>query len=305
MKSLDHVAPSQEFARQRKHIPNISARKARTGVAHTNRLTLYIVAYLILIVVLLVYIFPLLSLVNASLKTPVAFILDPTGLAKTLHWQNYVDAWQKGDFGTTLLNSVLYTVVSSILSTLFSLLLAFPIARSYVRGGRFWYVLFVISLFLPSALIPQFQLIVNIGLYDTQIGYILLNTAILGVGPFLIIGYLRSIPRELDEAAVVDGCGYFRYVLTIVPPLIKPVLVTTFLLHAITVWNDIIGPTIYLANAEYHPVTLGLFAFYGQYGNEWAELSAATLIVAFPLIILYVLLQRYFIEGALGGALKS
>ena len=270
-----------------------------------KRLLFYIGGYSIVAIVMVLYALPLLSLVNASLKTPSGFILDPTGLAKTFDWKNYVDAWTVGSFGTTIFNSLLYTVVSSVLSTLFSLLLAFPIARGYVKFSRFWYVLFVVALFLPSALIPQFQLIVTIGLYDTQIGYILLQTATLGVGPFLIIGYMRSIPKDLDEAAVLDGCGYFRYVLTVVTPLIRPVLVTTFILHAIGVWNDIIGPTIYLSNEQYHPVTLGLFAFYGQYGNEWAKLSAATLIVALPLIVLYVLLQRYFIEGAIGGALKS
>lgn len=264
-----------------------------------------IVSYLIILIVVALYLFPLLYLVNISLKTPIAFILDPTGLTKTLHWQSYSDAWTRGGFGTALVNSVLYTVVSSVLSTAFSLLLAFPIARGYVRWSRFWYALFVVALFLPNALIPQFQLILRLGLYDTQLGYILLQSALLGVGPFLIVGYLRSIPKELDEAAAIDGCGYFRFIGTIITPLIIPVLVTTFLLHAITVWNDIIGPTIYLADQQYYPVTLGLFAFYGQYGNEWTTLSAATLIVAFPLILLYLFLQRYFIAGALGGALKS
>jgi len=285
---------------------DVFARRGRRGAPKRfKRFLFYSAAYAVVIVVVLLYVFPLLLLVNASLKTPIGFILDPTGLSKTFHWQNYVNAWQQGDFGTTVLNSLLYTVVSSIISTVLSILLVFPVARGYVRGSRFWYALFVISLFLPSALIPQFQLILNMGLYDTQIGYILLNAATLGVGPFLVIGYLRSIPKDLDEAAVIDGCGYFRYVFTIVTPLIKPVLVTAFLLHAITVWNDIIGPTIYLSNPQYAPVTLGLFSFYGQYGNEWAELSAATLIVAVPLIVMYVLLQRYFVEGAIAGALKS
>lgn len=288
----DHPATSVRSRKQR-----------RPGLR--KRVLFYTGGYLIVAIILVLYALPLLSLVNASLKTPSGFILDPTGLTKTFEWKNYVDAWNIGAFGTTIFNSLLYTVISSVLSTVFSVLLAFPIARGYVKGSRFWYILFVVALFLPSALIPQFQLMVNIGLYDTQIGYILLQTATLGVGPFLVIGYLRSIPRDLDEAAVLDGCGYFRYVLTVATPLMQPVLVTTFLLHAIGVWNDIIGPTIYLSNAQYTPVTLGLFAFYGQYGNEWAKLSAATLIVALPLILLYVLLQRYFIEGAVGGALKS
>lgn len=279
-----------------KHRPSRGASKFRPSV---------IISYVLVLLTVALYLFPILYLVNISLKTPIGFIQDPIGITKTFHWQNFVDAWQKGDFGTGLYNSLLYTIVSSIISTVLSLFLAFPIARAYIKYSNFWYVLFVLSLFLPSALIPQFQLIVNMGLYDTQIGFILLQSGAVGLGPFLIIGYLRSIPKELDEAAAVDGCGYYRYLWSVITPLVMPVLVTTFLLHAIAVWNDIIGPTIYLADEQLHPITLGLFAFYGQYGNEWAELSAATLIVAFPLILLYFSLQRYFIEGALGGAFKS
>ncbi|GCE09396.1 carbohydrate ABC transporter permease [Dictyobacter aurantiacus] len=305
MRSLDSSPVSLESTSPTAAMATRVRRPKTRHVRSRKRIVFYLVAYFIIALALLLYLFPLLSLVNVSLKTPSEFILDPTGLAKALHWQNFVNAWSKGNFGATILNSLLYTVVASMLSTVLAVLLAFPIARGYIRGSRYWYVLFILSLFMPSALIPQFQLIVRIGLYDTQIGYILLNAATLGVGPFLIIGYLRSMPKDLDEAAAIDGCGYFRYVFTIVVPLIKPVLVTAFILHAIGVWNDIIGPTIYLSNAQYSPVTLGLFSFYGQYGNEWAELSAATLIVALPLIVLYIALQRYFIEGAMGGSLKS
>jgi raffinose/stachyose/melibiose transport system permease protein len=90
----------------------------------------------------------------------------------------------------------------------------------------------------------------------------------------------------------------------ILVPLIKPILVTAALLQAIGVWNDIIGPTIYLSSPDYYPVSLGLFTFYGQYGNDWTVLAAAVLIVAAPLIVLYLFLQRYFMEGALAGAVK-
>jgi raffinose/stachyose/melibiose transport system permease protein len=293
-----HASSESPLLTNVRFAPRAARRSPRLNVGNN-------VGYLVLLLVGVVYLFPVLYLVNISLKTPIGFILDPTGLTKTLQWQNFLNAWNRGGFGSAILNSLLYTIVSSVLSTAFSLLLAFPIARGYVRWSRFWYVLFIVALFLPNALIPQFQLILRLGLYDTQLGYILLQSALLGVGPFLIVGYLRSIPKELDEAAAIDGCGYFRFIGTIITPLIIPVLVTTFLLHAITVWNDIIGPTIYLNDQQYYPVTLGLFSFYGQYGNEWATLSAATLIVAFPLILLYLFLQRYFIAGALGGALRG
>jgi raffinose/stachyose/melibiose transport system permease protein len=240
---------------------------------------------------------------NVSLKSPADFLFNPSGITKSIYLENYSRAWVQGNFAQYLLNSVFYTVVSTLISVTLSLFAAFPIARGYIRGGTFWYSFFLAAVFLPSPLIPQFQLILHLNLYNTQLGYILLNSTV-GLGPFLIVGYLRSVPRELDEAARIDGCGYFRFLLTIIVPLIRPILVTVFLLGAINVWNDIIGPTIYLADDTLYPVSLGLFSFYGQYQNQWTALAAGIVMVAAPMIILYLFLQRYFMNGALAGAFK-
>jgi raffinose/stachyose/melibiose transport system permease protein len=259
--------------------------------------------YLALLLVVFLFLFPLLYLVNVALKTPQDYLFDPTGMAKGFDFANFSDAWTRGNFGHYFGNTIIYTVCATAIGVISSLLVALPISRGYVRWSNAWYTLFVVALFLPSALIPQFQLILYLHLYNTQPGYILLSSG-LGLGPFMIMGYLRSIPRELDEAASIDGCGYLRYNLLMLPPLIKPILVTAILLQAIGVWNDIIGPTIYLSSPDYFPVSLGLFTFYGQYGNDWTVLAAAVLIVAAPLIALFVFLQRYFMEGATAGAIK-
>lgn len=251
------------------------------------------------------YVFPLLYLLNTALKQPAEFIRDPSGLTPGFALQNFVDAWQKGGFGGLILNSVVYAFVCAGASTALSLLIAFPVARGYVRGSKVIAVLFVLSLFLPNVIITQFQLILQLGLYNSRIGYMLLLTSGLGIGPLLIISYLRSLPKELDEAAAMDGCGYFRYLWTFVVPLCKPVLTTVFILQTIAVWNDIIGATIYLSSPQLKTISQGLFAFHGQNGNnEWALLAAATLIVAAPLILVYLIFQRFFVSGALSGSLK-
>lgn len=280
--------------------PAAPARAKRPGLRPGR-----VASYVVVIVVVACYVGPLAFLANTTLKTPAEFLRDPTGPADSLNVGNYAEAWERGNFAAYVGNSILYTSVAATAGTLLSLMLAFPIARGYIRWARFWYALFVVALFLPLALPAQFQLMLRLGLYDTQLGYILLMTSAIGVGPFLIANYLTAVPRELDEAAAVDGCGYFRYLLTIIVPLIRPVLVTVFLLQAISVWNDIINATIYLADPTLYPVTLGLFTFYGQYGNQWAQLSAATMIVAFPLLVVYGFLQRYFVRGALSGAFKA
>ncbi len=261
--------------------------------------------YALVIGLVCLYVFPLLYLLNTALKEPAEFVRNPSGLAEGFALHNFVEAWDRGGFGGLVLNSALYALVCATLSTVLSLLIAFPIARGYVRFSRTIGLLFVLALFLPNVLITQFQLILQLGLYNSRIGYMLLLTSGLGIGPLLIIGYLRSLPRELDEAAAMDGCGYFRYVWTFVVPLCKPVLTAVFILQTIAIWNDIIGATIYLSSPELKTVSQGLFAFYGQNGkNEWALLAAATLIVAAPLIVVYLAFQRFFISGALKGSLK-
>jgi raffinose/stachyose/melibiose transport system permease protein len=263
-----------------------------------------LVSYLFIAIIMVLYLFPLVFLINTALKTNANFFADPTGVTQTFAFGNFLAAWQKGNFAAYVLNSVIYTGAAAILGTLIALLLAYPVSRGYLKYSRIWYSLFVVMLFLPNALMTQFQLLLRLGLYDTQIGYILIMASGLGVGPLIIYGYVKSVPKELDEAAALDGVGYFRYVFTILPALIKPVLATSFILAAIGVWNDIILATLLLPDPSKSPVTLGLFTFQGTYTSQWGLLSAATIIVATPLIIAYVFLQRYLV-GGVGGAVKG
>nr|WP_269779622.1 carbohydrate ABC transporter permease [Propioniciclava soli] len=184
-------------------------------------------------------------------------------------------------------------------------MIGFPVARGYVKHPRLWQGVFAAMLFLPNTLVTVFQMALRLNLYDTALGYILIMASGVGVGPLLVTGYLSSIPREIDEAAAMDGAGYLRYLFTFLPKLMAPVLSTIFILQAIGVWNDIILATILFTDQEKWPVTLGLFAFKGTYTSQWSLLSAATLIVAAPLLIVYLFLQRYLVASVVGGAVKG
>ena len=264
-----------------------------------------VVLYALMALVVLMYLYPLLFLVNTALKSEADFISNPTGLVTSPEFSNFATAVDKGNFAAYLLNSVLYTLVAATLGTVVSLLVGFPVARGYVKHTRLWNATFAAMLFLPNTLITVFQLALRLNLYDTRLGYILIMASGVGVGPLLITGYLKSVPREIDEAAALDGVGYVRYVFGFLPTLIKPVLATIFILQAIGVWNDIILATILLPDASKSPVTLGLFAFKGTYVSQWSLLSAATIIVAAPLIATYVFLQRYLVASVVGGAVKG
>lgn len=257
--------------------------------------------YIAAAVVLIVFLFPLLYLLNTALKSNAAFTADPVGIVHDPQWGNFFEAWNRGNFGSYILNSVLYTLAGAGLGTLITLVLAFPVSRGYIKGAKFWPILFVVVLFLPNALITQFQLLLRLGLYDNRLGYILMASVGIGIGPLLFSGFVKSIPRELDEAAAMDGVGYWRYLFTFVLPLARPALVTVFILQAVWIWNEIVLATVLLADPSKFPVTVGLYAFKGTYSNQWPLLAAATFIVAAPLIVGYIFIQRYLVNGVLGS----
>jgi raffinose/stachyose/melibiose transport system permease protein len=260
--------------------------------------------YALLFALAILYIGPMLMLVNTALKTSPEFAKDPVALTTTFSIENFAEAWDKADFPRYLVNTIVYAAVATIVYLSAAFPLSVAIARRFVRGWNWLYLLFVIALFLPVALIPQFQLILNLRLYNTQVGYILLFLTN-PIGVLILVGYIRTIPRELDEAAALEGSGYLRYLIRIVLPLTKPALATVAILHAIGVWNELVLANIYLTNQAYYPITRGLIAFTGIYGNDWPLLSAAVLMLAAPMVVLYLFLQRYIIGGFTAGSIRG
>lgn len=261
-------------------------------------------SYAVMALMAIIYLGPLLMLLNTSLKTMPSFSTNATGVATEFHWQNFAEAWEKANFPRYLLNSIIYTASSTAIFIITGIFVAFPIARGYVKFAGLLLTLYVIALFLPPALIPQFQLILNLGLYNTPQGFILLFV-VNAVGIVILVNAAKSVPRELDEAAAIDGCGYVRFVWTIALPLIRPAIATVIVLHSIGVWNEIITPTIYLTNEKLYPITRGLIVFQGVYGSQWPTLAAAVLMLTVPMLILFLFLQRYIISGLTAGAVKG
>lgn len=263
-----------------------------------------VLSYLVLLIFAIMYLGPLLMLVNTSLKTTPEFFKSATSLPTSPNFGNFVEAWEKANFPRLLLNSIIYTAVSTTLYIITAVFVAFPLARGLVWGHKFLFTLFVIALFLPAALIPQFQLILNLGLYNNPVGYILFFL-VNPIGIIILVGYIRTLPRELDESAAIDGCGYFQFVWQIIIPLSRPAIATVIVLHAITIWNELILPTIYLTSEEYFPITRGLIVFQGVYGSNWPTLAAAVLMITVPMLILFLFLQKYIISGLTAGAVKG
>lgn len=276
-----------------------------------NSKTTQILSYAVVGLLLILYVVPLLLVFNVSLKSFNEYLLNPIGIVQNMEWSNYTQAWSEGNFAGYFANSLIYTVAATVLTIIVSLFAAFPVARGYVMWSGFIYMFFLLSQFLPNPMVAQYKLMlsfkesVSFFGYDTKLGYILLKTTGTGVVFMMFVGYIKSISRDLDEAAGMDGSGYIRYLFQIILPLMKPVIATGVILTAIGIWNDFVGPIMYLPSPSNYPITFGLKEFRGQYGNNWPLLACGITIVAAPLIILYTFIQKYLVDGALAGAVKS
>jgi raffinose/stachyose/melibiose transport system permease protein len=261
-------------------------------------------SYAILVFFAVIYLGPLLMLFSTSLKTMPDFMKNATALPSTLNFQNYADAWEKANFPRYLTNTILYTLSATVIYVVTGVFVAFPIARGYVKGAGFLLTLYVIALFLPVALIPQFQLMLSLGLYNNPFGYVMLFL-VNPIGIVILVNYFKTLPKELDEAAAMDGCGYLRFVTTVIIPLSSPAIATVAVLHAIGIWNELILPTIYLTNKDYYPITRGMIVFQGVYGSDWPTLAAAVLIMTLPMLVIFLVLQRFIVSGLTAGAVKG
>jgi raffinose/stachyose/melibiose transport system permease protein len=264
-----------------------------------------VVVYAILVVLGLIYLIPLLFVLSVSLMSTRQFAINAASIPDPVMWSNYPTAWLKGTFNVYFINSLLYTF-SIVCGTLaISTLAAFPIARGHLRGTNLFYVVFLSGILLPVGYIPQFFILQQLGLFNTQAGYILLWCSRVALPIFILTGFIKTIPTELDDAAAIDGCSYIRYVLQIILPLLKPALSVVGLILAIRVWNDIIGPVIFLPSRDIKPISAGLLQFFAENAADWTLIAAAILITASPLVLLYIVAQRYIVAGITSGAIKG
>jgi len=255
-----------------------------------------------------VFLAPVLYVVMISFETPAHFLQSPMAPPSSAHLSNFSQAWTGADLAQELVNTVIYSVVAAGLSTVLALLIAFPLARRLVRGHRPLYTLMAIGLFLPLAYIPLFIEAQKLHLYNNMPGYIILHIEPgLPLAVVLLYAFITTVPVELDEAAWIDGTGYLSYLLRVIVPLTRPALLIGFLYAMLQVWNDIIGPVVYLAGTSTNlfPVTRGIFNFYGQNESAYTIFAAAVTIASLPLVILFAGTQRQLIRAAIAGSVKG
>jgi raffinose/stachyose/melibiose transport system permease protein len=260
------------------------------------------------LLIAVVFLGPVLYVVMISFETPSHFLTHPMTPPSSADLSNFSQAWTQADLARELINTVIYSVVAAGVSTVLALLIAFPLARKLVRGHRALYTLLVIGLFLPLAYIPLFIEARMLNLYNNMPGYIILHIEPgLPLAVVLLYAFILAIPKELDEAAWVDGTGYLTYLFRVIVPLTRPALLIGFLYAMLQVWNDIIGPVVLLAgtSANLFPITRGIFYFYGLNESLYVVFAAAITIASLPLVIIFAGTQRQLIRAAVAGSLKG
>jgi raffinose/stachyose/melibiose transport system permease protein len=261
--------------------------------------------HLILLICTLVILVPIFYIFNTALKSTAEFTGDILGIVKQVTFVNFMDAFQKAHMGGYAFNSVFFTLIIGVTTVLLCGMAAYPISRQLIRGSKFLYILFMSGILLPGALIPTYILMNNLGLLKTYHGFILLLVSSnLSISMFILCGFIKGIPTEIDEAAKIDGCSNIRIVFQMIFPLLKAPMATVFMLVSLNVWNDFFSPFIYLTDYQ-RTLPTGLYSFQGQHMTQWTILMAGTLLVLVPIMVLYVFLQRYMIAGLTAGATKG
>jgi raffinose/stachyose/melibiose transport system permease protein len=251
------------------------------------------------ILIALLFAIPVAYVVMISFESQGHFVRSPLTPPASPTFSNFSAAWTQGDLGPQVLNTILYSVVAAAISVALSLLIAFPIARRLIRGSTFIYRTFVIGVCIPLPVIPLFIEAQRLDLYNSRIGYILLHVEPgLPLGVILLTAFVMSVPEDLDEAAYLEGCSYLRYLVRIVAPLAWPSIVIAFLYSLLQVWNDIIGPVVFLADPGLFPVTRGVYNFYGANVSAYTILAAAVVIVSLPVVALFIASQRQLLRAS-------
>lgn len=268
-----------------------------------------IAAYMVLILMSIVSLVPFLWMVSTSLKSQKEiFVFPPKWIPSVLNWKNYQQAWHAGglDFSLMFLNTLKIVVPVTIFTVLVSSLAAYAFARIEFTGRNIVFMTLLASMMIPStvSLVPQFLLFKELSWLDSLKPLIIPGLFGNAFSIFLLRQFFLTIPGELEDASMIDGCSRFRIWWQMFLPLAKPAIATLTVFTFQGVYNDFIGPLIYINSQSKFTVQLGLAAFSGVYQTRYDLLMSASVFTLIPIIILFFLAQRYFVQGIATSGLK-
>jgi len=267
------------------------------------------VRFLILLAFAVVMVFPFWYMAVVSLEpNQLSLQYPPELLPKHPSFINYIGAWETNDFGGYFLRSLYVSVVSTVCGTLFASAAAFVFSRFHFVGRKTIYRVFLMSMMIPGMtfILPQFKLMKELGLLNHLYGLILVYTS--GMIPFtvfLLKGFFDDIPLEIEDAVLMDGGGKWTLFTRIMMPMALPSLVTAVLFNFMGGWDEFTQALTFLQDPNKFTLPIALQLFQGQHSTQWGEFFAAAIIQTAPIIIMFVIFQRYIVKGIMAGAVKG
>ena len=282
--------------------------KAEVNYEKVKNRTVNFFIHIFLVVVSATCLFPLWWAFASSLKTQETVFNDLSLFPKVPHWENYLEAWTKANFGLYFLNSLFYTVTTVVGVLLIASMAAYAFSRLEFPGKNAIFLILISTMMIPipGSFIALYVLLNKLHLVDTRLGYILpqINGG-LALGIFLLKTFFDDLPKELEDSARIDGCGRFRVYWHIALPLARPALAVLAIFNILAVWNEYLLAMLVLSDKELMPLQRGLMVFQGAHITQYPLLMAGIVITVLPVLIVYLLLQKHIIKGITAGAVKG
>lgn len=254
----------------------------------------------------LIIIVPFLMVLLNSVKSSTEAEIMSLKLPETFHFNNYLVVLQGGKLLRPFINSLLISSASTAIVLLSSALASFSLARSRTKTNNFLYYFFLVGLVAPINYISTVKVMQLLHIINTYLGLILLYSAFfIPFTVFLYYGFINGLPRELDEAAVIDGCSGFKLFVRIIFPLLKPVTVTGLIINFLFCWNDFVMPLYFLNSSKKWGMILAMYNYFSKFYSSWNLVCAVVVLNLIPIILVYVMGQKYIISGMTAGAVKG
>lgn len=264
--------------------------------------------YSVLIGYTLLCLYPIIFSIISSFKKDTDIFITPLSLPKEINFDNYVRAFSMGHIGTYFINSVILSVATVLIAALVGTLAAYILARYKFKLNKYLYVFFIAGMMIPmqSTIIPLSYSFGRFHLKDNFFVLTLLFTAFcLSMTVFILTGFMRGIPAELEEAAVIDGCSPFKIYSVIIVPLSMPAIATASIFNFLHSWNNLLFPLVFIGKDSLKTISIGLLAFFNAYTADYGGVMAAIVVSVLPPILSYVILQEKVEKGLTAGAVKG
>lgn len=261
----------------------------------------------VMLCVCAMFLVPFYYLLVNTFKTPQEASAAPMALPSHLDFGHYVEAFQAMNFSRSFFNSLIVTVLSVTLIILFGAMAAYPIARRNNRLTKVLFAYFLLGFMIPvqTTMIPLFTLMQQLSLQNTIWGLIVLYSSWCNFALFMYQGFLSGVPKDLEEAGMIDGCSVWQTFWKIVFPLLKPITTTIVIFDVMWIWNDFLYPYLFLSSSKSGTLVMEVYKGVGQFSNNWTQMLSTMVIVLIPVLVFYIIMQKHIIAGITSGAVKG